>query len=344
VVMGLVSWLFIQSIYKTEDFFERIIPHNEYVRHMAGMLGVGALMYFTAKSTGHYFIQGVGYSTVQDILMDKMSAPLFLLFLCAAKLLATCVTLGSGGSGGIFSPLLFIGAALGDAYGLLFNSLFPELHISAPAFAVAGMAGMVGGATGAAITAIVMIFEMTLDYNVILPITVTVAVSYGLRKYFSKDSIYTLKLARRGHRMPEALHANFQYLQPAFHFMSSPPETLPSSGCLSDFADEIEKRTDVSFFVVQEKNGKPAGVLSSEDALRAIYMQPQVTLSQLANPHFIWIGHDDSLFEVLGRLNSEKAAVALVHNKLSQGDGSAEGLLSKLQIEAVIEKMTDLYY
>ena len=98
---------------------------------------------------------------------------------------------------------------------MCFNHIFPNADISPAAFAVVGMAGIVGGTTGAAITAIVMIFEMTLDYGVIVPMTITVAIAYGVRKMISNESIYTLKLARRGHRMPSAMQANIQYMKPA---------------------------------------------------------------------------------------------------------------------------------
>ena len=84
-----------------------------------------------------------------------------------------------------------------------------ERRISPAAFAVVGMAGIVGGTTGADITAIVMIFEMTLDYGVMVPMTITVAIAHGLRKMISNESIYTLKLTRRGHRMPSAMQPTF---------------------------------------------------------------------------------------------------------------------------------------
>lgn len=92
-----------------------------------------------------------------------------------------------------FSPLLFLGATLGGAYGQFLHSVFSVLPISSPAFAVAGMASMVAGATGAATTAIVMIFEMTRDYQVIVPMTLTAALSYGIRKLLCRESIYSLK-------------------------------------------------------------------------------------------------------------------------------------------------------
>ena len=132
-------------------------------------------------------------SFVQTILNGELSSPYLILILFALKLLATSLTLGSGASGGIFSPALFVGATLGGAYGILLHRFFPGLAISPPAFAVAGMAGMVGGTTGAAMAAIVMIFEMTLDYDVIIPMTLTVALSYGIRKSLCSVSLFLME-------------------------------------------------------------------------------------------------------------------------------------------------------
>ena len=101
--------------------------------------------------TGHYHVQGVGYATVQDVLSGEVSW--FFLILFVLKLLVTSLTLGSGASGGVFSPALYLGATLGGVYGLVLHQLFPGLPIHSAAFAVAGMAGVVGGSTGAALAA-----------------------------------------------------------------------------------------------------------------------------------------------------------------------------------------------
>jgi hypothetical protein len=136
-----------------------------------------------------------------------------------AKLFATSTTLGSGASGGVFSPALFLGAMAGEAWGVVLNHYLPGLQVSPVAFAVAGMGGVVGGTTAAAMAAIVMIFEMTLDYTVILPMTLTVAVSYGLRRILIKDSIYTRKLTLRGETAPETLRADVEALRRAEEVM-----------------------------------------------------------------------------------------------------------------------------
>lgn len=130
----------------------------------------------------------MGYATVVDVLTGSLTSAWMLLTLSALKLLTTSLTLGSGG---VFSPSLFIGATLGGAFGAALRTLFPGIPFDPAALALAGMAGLVAGATGAALTAIVMTFEMTLDYSVVLPMTLTVAVSLGLRRLILEQSIYT---------------------------------------------------------------------------------------------------------------------------------------------------------
>jgi chloride channel protein, CIC family len=166
-------------------------------------------------------VEGVGYGAVQEILTGQLTSIHLHVLLFGLKLLVTCLALGSGGFGGIFSPALFLGATAGGAFGIFQQHLFPGISLSPPALAVAGMAGMVGGVTGAAMTAIVMIFEMTLDYNVILLITVTVALSYGLCTTLLKENIYTLKLVRRDHYMPTALHVNLMHIRCARDIMQT---------------------------------------------------------------------------------------------------------------------------
>jgi chloride channel protein, CIC family len=204
VVMGAVSAVLIKSIYGMEDAFARL-KGGYYIRHITGMLAVGVVMYTVKVSLGYYYTEGVGYSTVQDILTGSLNQLYILAALSILKLLSTSLTLGSGGSGGIFSPALYLGATIGGLYGIVLGMLFPGIGISPPAFAVAGMAGAVAGSTGAAVTAIVLVYEMTVDYSVMLPMLVVVTLSYGVRRRLCRDSIYTLKLSRRGHHVPDAM-------------------------------------------------------------------------------------------------------------------------------------------
>lgn len=204
ILLGLISVIFIHSIYFAEDLFDRI-PGNYYLRHMSGMFFVGVSMYVMMQLFGHYYIQGVGYATVMDVLNQLLIHPWFLLFLAVLKLIDTSITLGSGGSGGVFSPLLFIGATLGGSFVTANNYFFADLNMNIAFGAFAGMAGMIGASTGALLTAIIMTAELTNDFTIILPLMVIVAIAYAIRRMVMRDSVYTLKLSRRGHSIPDAM-------------------------------------------------------------------------------------------------------------------------------------------
>ena len=153
LALGVVAWAMTRGIYWFEDFFDSL-PGNYYTRHMSGMLVVGLVIYgFMTLSRplfeqpNHFYVQGVGYATIMDILRGDLTAPGFLLLLAGAKLLVTFLTLGSGASGGVFSPSLFVGAALGGSMGSMVAQLVPDAGATPAHFAYAGMAAMVGGTT-----------------------------------------------------------------------------------------------------------------------------------------------------------------------------------------------------
>jgi hypothetical protein len=178
------------------------------------MLCVGVMMFLLSRHAGHYYVEGVGYATIMEILRGSLSSPWFLLLLAALKLLATCLSLGSGASGGVFSPALFMGAAGGAAFGHLCQTLIPGLDIVIPTFAIAGMAAAIGGSTGAVLTGIIMLSEMTRDYSTMLPLVITCSVGYHLLGRLCRaqgdhgGEHLTMKLRARRHPVPEALHAS----------------------------------------------------------------------------------------------------------------------------------------
>lgn len=203
-VIGLLALLFIKSIYFAEDFFDGL-PLNAYQRHMLGTLLLGLVFYGLYVEAGHYYVQGVGYAIIEDVLWNIILDPWFLLLLVLAKLVATSLTIGSGGSGGIFSPSLFLGAVTGAGFGNVVAMMFPMLGLDPIIFVIAGMAAMVSGTTSAPLTAAIIVYEMTLDYGAVLPIMAAVSVAYAVRRHFSAADIYTLKLIRRGQLIPEGL-------------------------------------------------------------------------------------------------------------------------------------------
>jgi chloride channel protein, CIC family len=273
LITGLVSALFIWSIYAFEKLFEKRVKGGYYVQHMTGMFFIGVLIYAFMRGFGHYYVEGVGYATVQDILMGLRHPFYMLLLLFAAKLFATSVTLGSGASGGVFSPSLFLGATSGAAWGVALNHFFPSMDVSPMAFAIAGMGGVVGGATAAAMAAIVMIFEMTLDYTVVLPMTLTVAISYGVRRILVADSIYTRKLTLRGEYVPEGLRADVQFSRRAAEIMR--PVT-PETALAWKSADSDGAHRDYVFVPANASLWDVIAKMTGDEASVALVMPPGV--------------------------------------------------------------------
>ena len=197
VVVGIAATAFVRGLHLAEDLFEKI--RIRYLRHIFGMFLVGVLIYLLQQEFGHYYVEGVGYATIQAILLGHMSAPGLLALLFCCKLFATTVSLGSGSSGGVFSPSLFLGATIGAAFAATLSAMPLPVPIDLPSFAIVGMGAMVGGGTGAVMTAVTMIFEMTRNYDIVLPMILAVALSVAVRRVLSRENIYTLKLVRRGH-------------------------------------------------------------------------------------------------------------------------------------------------
>jgi CIC family chloride channel protein len=303
------------------------------------MLLVGILMYVLLRETGAYQIEGVGYATIQDVLSSTLNSFWLLLLLFALKLFATSLTLGSGASGGVFSPALFLGATLGGAYGIFLQHIFPGITISPAAFAVVGMAGIVGGTTGAAITAIVMIFEMTLDYGVIVPMTTTVAIAYGVRKMISNESIYTLKLARRGHRMPSAMQANIQYMKPARELNHAGIFRLPADMTLPELAIILPSYPAGACFVAMEEK-KIVGVITINAALQAVRRPRQeTTIAEIASQNYAVISADTSVFEILTKIRLDGTEAFLLAP--GQHENVADGLQRWISKESIAESLID---
>jgi CIC family chloride channel protein len=307
---GVAATALIRALHWAEDAFDRV--RNRYVRHASGMLLVGVLMYVLWRSAGHYYVEGVGYASIQATLYGQLQGGAFLLLLAASKLFATSVSLGSGSSGGVFSPSLFIGAMLGAAIASLISAAVPGAPVSAPAFAMVGMGAMVGGGTGAAMTAVAMIFEMTRDYDIVLPMIIAVAVSLGVRRLLSAESIYTLKLRRRGHAIPNALHANMFLVQEAGQVMETDVLVLDHT---TPFREIVQHSEGFVFrHVVVTRDDRILGVLRINVGLRrAVNLaESDVTVADLAQRSFIVVTQHEIAFRVISRLWKQHATMAVV--------------------------------
>ncbi len=302
---------FIKGLHLAEDLFDKI--GSRYLRHVLGMLMVGVLMYVLLLSFGQYYVDGVGYATVEAILAGRQTTFWLLGLLFAAKALATSLSLGSGSSGGIFSPSLFMGATLGGGFAALLSWAGVPLPLSVPAFAMVGMGAMVGGGTGAVMTAVVMVFEMTLDYDIIMPMIVAVAMSVGVRRVLSRENIYTLKLVRRGRAIPKALHANMFLVRRAREVMDPDVVVMPAEASFDDFLRESEQESRLRHVVVTNK-GRLYGVIRVNTGLRRGLESARtgVTLGDVATRDFIIVREDEVVFDVIERMWRKHGFMAVV--------------------------------
>ncbi len=312
-VTGVAAAGFVRGLHVTEDLFEKI--KGRYLRHALGMLLVGILIYGLYQAFGHYYVEGVGYATVQAILLGQLSAAGLLSVLFFCKLLATSLSLGSGSSGGIFSPSLFMGATIGGAFAMLFSALPLPFPVNVPSFAMVGMGAMVGGGTGAVMTAIAMIFEMTRDYDIVLPMILAVALSVGVRRLLSRENIYTLKLFRRGHVIPKALHANMFLVRRAKEVMETDVVLASTDMTFNAFLSRPDNNGRMRHVAVTEGN-RIVGVLRVNTALRRASPKEApdsgVKLREIASRNFTIVREDDIVFDVIQRIWRKHAAMALV--------------------------------
>lgn len=326
IIMGAAAALFIHCIYWFEDSFDSIIK-NPYIRHMTGMFFLGLMMYLLMRYSGHYYVDGVGYSTILDILRGVLSNPWLLILLFFCKLMATSLTLGSGASGGVFSPSLFLGACLGATFAIIAQHLFPGLHIRTSLFAVAGMAAMVGGSTGAVVTAVVMTFEQTRDYADILPIMISVALTYAVRVKITGESIYTLKLLRRGKMIPQGLQAAISGNKRARHLMNTDFKVVPADELNAWLGDQ--KQEDFPRCTIVSKDNKVIGVVRQELG----YLRADMGAEKLIETSYAIISANTTWPAILRTMHEQKATVMLVSKTIrSQHADDIVGVITQHEI------------
>ena len=218
---ALVAVTFTKTLYKIEDFFEKL-RFPEYFKAVLG----GLLMGLAALVVPH--VLGVGYGAIDLTLISRLSWHLMAI-LVVCKIVATSVTIGSGGSGGIFAPSLFVGAMAGGFFGTGVHHLFPGITASAGAYSLVGMGAVVGAATHGPMSALLILFELTGDYKIILPLMVACIVASVFSGQLLPDSIYTLKLIRKGLDLRAGKEVNILKSIPVKDVMNPTVETMPEN-------------------------------------------------------------------------------------------------------------------
>jgi len=254
LIAGMVGLAFTKSVYASERFFDNL-KMPEYLKTPLGALLLGVLIVFSPQ------VFGGGYETIEMAVRGKLIWHTLIL-LIVIKLLATSVTLGSGGSGGVFAPALFLGAVSGGAFGQLVHFLFPAVTATSGAYAMVGMGAVVAAATHAPITSILILFEITNDYKIILPIMITCTIATILARRLKKDSIYTLKLSLRGISLDQGREEIIMKSFSAGDLMRADPPTINESSRLKEIIKIFMENQEPYYYVIKDK-GKLVGSLST---------------------------------------------------------------------------------
>lgn len=332
---ALVAVAFTALLYRTEDAFDSL-KFPEYLKAVLGGLLIGAMGLLLPQ------ILGVGYGAIHLALWQELSWWIMAL-LILGKILATSITLGSGGSGGIFAPSLFTGAMAGGFYGAAVHYLFPTVTASPGAYSIVGMGAVVAATTHGPLSAILILFEMTGDYKIILPLMITCILSTLVATRLLKESIYTFKLIRRGVNIRAGRDVNALQSISVRDVMNTNVETIHENLRLGQLAERISKSKYRSFPVVNYE-GELTGILSYFDYREAFLDEDLIDLvvaKDLATRDVVTVSANESLYEALEKIASGDFSILPV--VASKDSSRLLGVLSRRDImnaynTAVIKK------
>jgi CIC family chloride channel protein len=278
---GLISYLFIKLLYLSEDYFDNKLKIPEYLKPAIGGVCIGLMALLFPQ------IMGVGYDSINNALHGNMLWYLAfgLIFL---KIIATSLTLGSGGSGGIFAPSLYMGAMLGFVFGYIVHTFFPDVTATPGAYALVAMGGLVAGTTRAPITAIIIVFELTNDYRIILPVMVTSIISVIISTKLSRESIYTLKLLLRNISIKEGTELNVMESIFVKNVYTRDYDSIDMTDNFSQVVNKVIRGRGPEFPVLN--NGLVRGIISMYDIKDHLYekdsLKNLLIAADIANVNF----------------------------------------------------------
>ncbi len=319
-VSAVVGVMFIRTLYFFEDVFDKW-RWPDYLKPAIGGLLLGLMGYLYPQVLGLGFVPeeelnlgiipsqniphvfGAGFPVIELALLGKISIGL-LLTLIFLKVLATSLTLGSGNSGGVFAPGLFMGAMTGGSFGWIAHYIFPNLAAGPGPYATVGMAAVFAAAARAPLTAILIVFEMTDDYRILLPLMGAVIVSVVIAQSIHPESIYTLKLVRRGIRLFRGRDIDVMAAVTVAEVMDKAPLTVTADMSLKDLV-AMFNRTNSHGFPVLDKEGNLCGIVSLRDFRRVFTPGepiPDLTVHDIASHNPVTAFPDERLSEVLPRM------------------------------------------
>jgi len=293
VVCGLLAVVISRGLFAVEHAY-RSLPISEFWHPLIGALG------FALVGIGAPRALGVGYDSINAVLAGQLAVGA-LAAVAVAKLVAWWIALASGTSGGTLAPILLISGAFGALLGHVAHGFAPS--ISPGGFALAAMAATFGAATRATFTAIVFVFELTRDYNAILPIMLATVIADLVFGALQRDSLMTEKLARRGLRVPSEYHADVLRTTPVEQVMSADVETLPVTATVADAAARFRGGGHGAYPVV-EADGRCVGIIARGDLLRDGLVDTDA-LGDVARCDLVTVRPNDTVIDALARMLEE---------------------------------------
>jgi len=295
LILGfLVAWIglvFMRSIHRFENLFSKF-RFPEYLKTSVGLLGMGLIICVFPHCFGN------GYETITHTLQNNYA--FWLLFLLVpVKSLATSLTLGAGGSGGILAPSLMLGALTGGAFGKLSHGMFPDACASSGAYAMVGMGAMVGAVTHAPFTAIITLFELTGDYHIILPVMFSTIVATMLTSSIDRDSIYTAKLRNRGVRLNQGLESAIMNRNVVREIMHIDAQTIDPEMSFEVVYNTVINSQHIHHYVVGA-DGLFLGEIAVNDLPRILQqdgIESRRKAKDIMHPNYPFTGPDVSLME-----------------------------------------------
>lgn len=331
VACGLWSAVYTRMYFGAANRFARLAGPR-WVRPVLGGLAVGLIVHLSGG-----LLIGNGHLAIPTRVFGGIAWYL-LLALALAKSVATAVTLGSGGSGGVFTPTLFIGAALGGAMGRLATDILPHFGLHPEAWGLVGMAGLVAGANRAPITAIFMVFEMTDDYGLVLPLMLVSVIAYATARRFAPYGLYDGWLARRGEHLAHGADRALMHRIQARDALDAHPVTVEPGAPLAEVIAAAARTRHTSLPVV-DTDMSLVGVITYADLRQAMLDRGELAqllvAADLAEPTEVVLP-TDSLREVLRKMNAR--AIDLIPVVESEARPVLVGVLSRADVLAAYER------
>ncbi|MDH4162643.1 MAG: chloride channel protein [Nitrospirota bacterium] len=297
IIIGLTAVLTIRMFYGIKDRIDASGFHP-LLKPVAGAFIVGCIGIVLPQ------VMGNGYEFIDEALHER---PAF--FLLAAlvlfKIIATSVTLGSGGAGGMFAPSLFIGAMTGGSFGVLVHGLFPSFTATPGAYATVGIGAFLAAVTHAPLTGIFLLFEMTGNYQIIVPLMITAIIGTVVAKGLQKDSIDTVELTRKGVHIHEGREVSVMSRLHVADVMVPGALSVPRSTTLKELIDIMIER-DRFYLPVVDEQGRLSGIVSIQD-VRPVLLDDRVVrivnAGDIATESVITVTPRDDLNSAMGKFS-----------------------------------------